>query len=215
MRNISKRLLALLMAVLMLLGVSGCSEVISGFLEEVDSQLTESYLQESSVSNKPDSSKPQSSKPQSSKPESSKPESSKPESSKPESSKPESSEQESQIQLLDKDGKYYSKEDVALYIYQYKELPCNYLTKKEAEKMGWVSSKGNLWKVTDKMVIGGDRFGNYEGLLPSKKGRTYTECDVNYNGGHRGSERIIFSNDGLIYYTGDHYNTFELLYGEE
>ena len=70
-------------------------------------------------------------------------------------------------------------------------------------------------KVTDHGVIGGDRFGNYEGQLPKKKNRKYYECDVNYDGGHRGAERLIYSSDGLIYYTGDHYETFTLLYGEE
>ena len=64
--------------------------------------------------------------------------------------------------------------------------------------------------------IGGSRFGNYEGLLPEANGRTWTECDINTLGADsRGAERIVFSNDGLIYYTGDHYKTFELLYGGE
>ncbi|MGN1069057.1 MAG: ribonuclease domain-containing protein [Candidatus Fimadaptatus sp.] len=62
------------------------------------------------------------------------------------------------------------------------------------------------------MSIGGDRFGNREGLLPDARGRQYYECDVNYDGGYRGGERIVFSSDGLIYYTCDHYNTFALLY---
>ena len=62
----------------------------------------------------------------------------------------------------------------------------------------------------------GDYFGNYEGLLPEKKGRKYTECDIDTLGAKsRGAKRIIFSNDGLIYYTDDHYESFELLYGEE
>ena len=64
------------------------------------------------------------------------------------------------------------------------------------------------------MCIGGDRFGNYEGLLPD--GHSYTECDVNtLEASSRGAERIVFSSDGLIYYTGDHYASFTLLYGEE
>ena len=65
------------------------------------------------------------------------------------------------------------------------------------------------------MSIGGDRFGNREGLLADKEGRQYYECDINYEGGFRGPERLVYSNDGLIYYTGDHYDSFELLYGEE
>ncbi len=113
------------------------------------------------------------------------------------------------------DGYYYYVEEVALYIATYGHLPSNYITKDEAQELGWVSSKGNLWKVAPGMCIGGDRFGNYEGQLPTKKGRRYTECDVNYEGGYRQTDRIIFSNDGLVYYTEDHYETFTLLYGEE
>lgn len=108
------------------------------------------------------------------------------------------------------DGYYYSKEDVALYLYTYGTLPDNFITKSEAKDLGWVSQEGNLWDVADGMCIGGDRFGNYEGILPKED--KYTECDVNYSGGHRGGERIVFSNDGDIYYTGDHYKTFEQLY---
>ena len=110
---------------------------------------------------------------------------------------------------------YYLKDDVAEYLYLYEHLPDNYITKKEAKDLGWVSSKGNLWDVAPGASIGGDRFGNREGHLPEGKNRTYYECDVNYEGGFRGSDRIIYSNDGLIYFTEDHYNTFELLYGEE
>lgn len=107
---------------------------------------------------------------------------------------------------------YTSKDEVAAYIHEFKELPPNYITKKEAQKSGWDSSKGNLWEVTDKKSIGGDVFGNYESLLPEAEGRIYYECDINYNGGYRGAERLIYSNDGLIYYTNDHYKTFQRLY---
>ena len=62
------------------------------------------------------------------------------------------------------------------------------------------------------MSIGGDRFGNREGLLPDARSRQWYECDVNYEGGYRGAERLLFSNDGLIYYSGDHYGSCELLY---
>ena len=71
-------------------------------------------------------------------------------------------------------------------------------------------------KYSPGMAIGGGRFGNYEGLLPEADGRSYTECDIDTNGASsRGAKRIVFSNDGLIYYTEDHYESFELLYGEE
>ena len=81
--------------------------------------------------------------------------------------------------------------------------------------LGWVSSEGNLGVVAPGKSIGGDYFGNYEGNLPEKEGREYHECDIDSDGGYRGAKRIVYSNDGLIYYTEDHYETFELLYGEE
>ena len=118
----------------------------------------------------------------------------------------------SPLELVEEDGIYSTPDLVAAYLHTFHKLPSNYITKDEASKLGWVSNKGNLWDVTDKMSIGGDKFGNYEGLLPKKDGRQWYECDVNYNGGYRGSERILYSNDGLIYYTDDHYESFTQLY---
>ncbi|MBR3403133.1 MAG: ribonuclease [Parasporobacterium sp.] len=120
-----------------------------------------------------------------------------------------------QKETIREDGEYYTKDDVAEYLHLYEHLPDNYITKSEAKKLGWVSNKGNLWDVAPGKCIGGDNFGNREGHLPEKKSRKYYECDVNYEGGYRQDDRIIYSNDGLIYFTEDHYNTFELLYGEE
>ena len=115
---------------------------------------------------------------------------------------------------VDEDGWYTSKEEVALYIHLYGDLPDNYVTKDEAEDAGW--SGGNVERYTGEgTAIGGSRFGNREGLLPKEQGRTYTECDIDTVGGNsRGAKRIVFSNDGLVYYTDDHYESFELLYGE-
>ena len=110
---------------------------------------------------------------------------------------------------VEEDGWYDSMEFVAVYLDTYDKLPDNYLTKKEAQALGWVSNKGNLWDVADGCSIGGDRFGNYEGLLPDKKGRKWTECDIDFEGKYRNGERIVFSNDGLIYYTDDHYESFD------
>ena len=102
---------------------------------------------------------------------------------------------------------------MALYLYTYGKLPSNFMTKKEAQSLGW--SGGGLDGYADGMCIGGDRFGNYEGLLPDADGRKWTECDIDtLHASSRGPKRIVFSNDGLIYYTGDHYESFELLYGE-
>lgn len=115
---------------------------------------------------------------------------------------------------LDEDGTYTTYEDVALYIVTYEHLPDNFMTKKEAQELGW--SGGGLDKYAYGMCIGGDRFGNKEGNLPKAKGRTYYECDIDtLHANKRGAERIVFSNDGLVYYTDDHYETFTLLYGEE
>jgi guanyl-specific ribonuclease Sa len=113
---------------------------------------------------------------------------------------------------IDESGRYSSKEEVAAYINTFDKLPSNYLKKQEAIALGWESNKGNLWEVTDEMSIGGDYFGNREKLLPIKDSRKWFECDINYEGGYRNSERILFSNDGLIFYTDDHYKTFTQLY---
>ena len=106
---------------------------------------------------------------------------------------------------------YTTKEDVALYIHTYGCLPDNFITKNEARKLGWEG--GSLEPYAPGKCIGGDRFGNYEGLLPED--RDYRECDIDTLGAKsRGAKRIVFSDDGLIYYTEDHYESFELLYGE-
>lgn len=112
---------------------------------------------------------------------------------------------------IDKNGTYTSKDDVALYIHTYGRLPKNFMTKKEAKKLGWEG--GSLEKYAKGMCIGGDYFGNYEGILPDGN---YHECDIDTLGKKsRGAKRIIYSDDGRIYYTDDHYESFELLYGEE
>ena len=100
---------------------------------------------------------------------------------------------------IQEDGWYSTKEEVAEYLEAYGHLPENYITKKEAQALGWDNAKGNLWDVAEGKSIGGDRFGNREGLLPNAHGRTWYECDIDYQGGYRGKERLVFSDDGLIY----------------
>lgn len=112
---------------------------------------------------------------------------------------------------ISEDGAYTDKEHVAAYINEFAKLPHNYITKNEAKKLGW-QTKGTLDKVAPGKSIGGDRFGNYEGLLPAKNGRSWKECDIDYVKGGRNGKRLVFSNDGLIYYTGDHYKSFTRLY---
>jgi len=116
--------------------------------------------------------------------------------------------------LIDEDGWYYSAEDVGLYLYTYGCLPDNFITKSEAQALGW--NGGSVEKYAEGCAIGGDKFGNREGLLPKADGRQYYECDIDTDGADsRGAKRIVYSNDGLIYYTDDHYESFTLLYGEE
>lgn len=111
---------------------------------------------------------------------------------------------------LDRDGYYYDVESVALYIHEFGELPPNYITKDEARKLGWEGGTPEQFRKGS--AIGGDYFGNYEGQLPKANGRKWTECDIDTNGRNsRGAKRLIFSNDGLFYYTDDHYESFTQL----
>ena len=115
---------------------------------------------------------------------------------------------------IDENGSYDDKDNVSLYIHTYGKLPPNYISKEEAEDLGWEG--GSVEKYAPGKCIGGSKFGNYEGLLPKADGRQYYECDIGTLGeSSRGAKRIVYSNDGLIYYTDDHYESFELLYGEE
>ena len=124
---------------------------------------------------------------------------------------PEEEPEESPEASVTEDGEYTSKEEVAEYIHLFGHLPSNFITKKEAKALGWEGGD-SLGKLAPGKSIGGDRFGNYEGQLPDEKGRKYTECDIDYKGKKRNAKRIVFSNDGLIFYTDDHYKTFEQLY---
>lgn len=115
---------------------------------------------------------------------------------------------------LDENGSYDSTQDVALYIQLYGELPDNFITKDEARDLGWEG--GSVEAYAPGKCIGGDSFGNREGLLPKANGRTWTECDIDTLGeDSRGAKRLVFSNDGLIYYTDDHYESFERVYPGE
>lgn len=107
------------------------------------------------------------------------------------------------------DGHYTDVQNVADFIEAFDQLPDNYLTKEEAYDLGWEPEKGNLDQVAPGMSIGGDFFGNFENKLPDSPSRSYFEADINYQGGYRGPERLVFSDDGLYFYTKDHYETFE------
>lgn len=113
---------------------------------------------------------------------------------------------------VSEDDTYTDKDHVALYLHLYQKLPANYISKTRAKKAGWDAEKGNLWDVCPGKSIGGGAFYNDDGLLPEKSGRTWKECDIDYAGGYRGAKRICYSNDGLIFYTDDHYQSFTRLY---
>ena len=223
-----RKILSLMLTLLLLFGIVGCknnqkpqnesssttfssesfsktsSTTSSSEIGSTTSSSTASTAESSSTSSSPTASSAESSSTSSS-----------PTASSTESSSTSSSaESSAESAVIDENGSYTSKDDVALYIHVYGHLPSNFITKKEAEKLGW--SGGSLESYAPEKCIGGDRFGNYEGLLPKKTGRSYTECDIDTLGKKsRGAKRIVFSNDGLIYYTDDHYASFELLYGEE
>lgn len=112
---------------------------------------------------------------------------------------------------VEEDGTYTDKDHVALYLHTYGHLPDNYITKRDAKKLGW-PGHGSLEEYLPGMSIGGSRFGNYEGQLPEEWDREYFECDIDYDGGKRNAKRIVYSDDGLIFYTDDHYQTFTQLY---
>ncbi|MCI8423071.1 MAG: hypothetical protein HFF50_06025 [Lawsonibacter sp.] len=115
---------------------------------------------------------------------------------------------------LDQDGFYYDLEHVVLYLDAYGDLPSNYITKAEARELGW--SGGSVEQYREGAAIGGDSFGNREGILPRESGRKYTECDLNTNGqSSRGAERLVFSNDGLYFHTQDHYESFQQVWVED
>ena len=101
---------------------------------------------------------------------------------------------------------------IADFLFEHGELPDNFITKNEAQALGWDSSRNYVSDVAPGKSIGGDRFGNYEKRLPEVKGRKYYEADCYYTGGKRGAERIIYSSDGHVWYTEDHYTTFTELF---
>lgn len=203
-----KKLISLLLSAFMLFGLCGCSidtseleeAVISGVISGLEDYVAEEY---------PDRSESTDTQAEEAVP----PETEITTAETTTASEAETTTAESEP-AIDENGVYTTKDDVALYIYTYGRLPDNFITKKEAQSLGWEG--GSLEPYAPGMCIGGSYFGNYEGLLPEKDGREYTECDIDTLGAKsRGAKRIVFSNDGLIYYTDDHYESFELLYGEE
>ncbi|AMD16612.1 ribonuclease [Methanobrevibacter sp. YE315] len=105
------------------------------------------------------------------------------------------------------DGQYCTVNEVSAYIKQFHKLPSNYITKKEAQNLGWHG--GPLKKYAPGKSIGGDVFTNRQHALPGSESK-YIECDINANGTSRGAERIVYNTgDFKVYYTSDHYKTFK------
>lgn len=209
-----KKLLCLLLAALMMFTLTACAQKPESSFPSSDTSEAVSEISEPAdeITSQPEEITSQPNAPPAGESEDtnvSTSEQTKPETpaSEPESTSP-------SLPEIDENGSYTSKDDVALYIHTFGHLPQNFITKKEAQNLGW--SGGALEPYAPGKCIGGSHFGNYEGLLPEKDGRSYTECDIDTLGkDSRGAKRIVFSNDGLIYYTDDHYESFTLLYGEE
>ena len=219
----TKRISAFLLALIWVLALCACGAPEAAATPAPDTQPPAAAMREPSVS--PETAPPETQTPEETEGPSAPSEtrspateteepSAPPETVPPETRTPAPAATEPSAPSVSEDGWYSSKEEVALYLHLYGHLPDNYVTKQEAEALGWTG--GSVERYTGEgTAIGGSRFGNYEGLLPKAKGRTYTECDIGTVGSSsRGAKRLVFSNDGLIYYTEDHYQSFELLYGE-
>lgn len=117
-------------------------------------------------------------------------------------------------ELVEEDGYYYDLEHVVAYLETYHHLPDNYITKNEAKDLGWEG--GSVEDYLEDAAIGGDHFGNYEGVLPDAGKNAYRECDIDTHGyKNRGSRRLIYTEDGEYYYSKDHYETFRQVIPEE
>ena len=105
-------------------------------------------------------------------------------------------------------GEYTSMEEVALYIHTYGTVPPNFVSKTKARNAGWEASEGNLWDVLPGRSIGGGGWHNDEEVMPGEYYDQWYECDINYEGGYRGAERLVYSDNGMIFYTPDHYESY-------
>ncbi len=132
----------------------------------------------------------------------------KPDERKPDGSKP-------SADLPAEEETCYDLEGVVLYLDRYGKLPGNYISKNEARALGWEG--GTVEDVLPGAAIGGDTFGNREGILPKDQKGRYYECDIDTKGKkNRGAKRLIYTKDGTYYYTDDHYESFrKVVIGED
>jgi hypothetical protein len=117
-------------------------------------------------------------------------------------------------EAVEESGEYTTKDSVAAYLCKFDKLPSNYVGKNEGKDL-YESSTGNTFSrwnfnpwTTIGVMIGGDSFSNTEEILPEG---SYSEADVDYSGSNRGTKRLIYQSGCIIYYTADHYETFDLL----
>jgi hypothetical protein len=226
-----KKILSVLLALVLVFSLTACvplQHILQNLPESLETlpELTDPFFTDTNDPtddetdssaddfNRPEQTHPEITEPTQTDPKPTEPKPTEPKPTEPKPTEPKPTEPKPTEPALDPDGSYTTKEDVALYIHLYGKLPSNFITKNQARNLGW--SGGSLERYAPGKCIGGDRFGNREGLLPKASGRTYTECDIDTLGkSSRGANRIVFSNDGLIFYTDDHYESFTLLYGEE
>lgn len=206
-----KRILSLLLALIMLLSLTGCAEVVSQLpVEDIAEAALEAVLSDDeesggvaavtviSGSDEEAEEAPEAEEV--------------PETEEEPQQMPDEAPAETEADI-DQEGYYYDLENVVLYLDTYGCLPGNYITKNEARDLGW--SGGSVENYLEGAAIGGDSFGNREGLLPKADGRKYTECDLDTLGqSSRGAHRLLFSNDGLYFYTQDHYESFTQVFVE-
>lgn len=203
-----KRILALLLALVMLLALTACGaeeiQQAADIIAEVAEAVQEATDDSTSTASGPEEASAPESQPAEEASETEEAGETAQEAVEPEEA---AATEEASLPAVEEDGRYYDVEHVVTYLMTYGKLPSNYITKKQAENLGWQG--GSVQKYQEGAAIGGNRFGNYEGLLPTDGGVTYTECDIDTDGASsRGAKRVIFSSDGHYYYTEDHYESF-------
>ena len=124
-------------------------------------------------------------------------------------------------EAVDESGLYTTKDSVAAYLCKFDKLPANYVGKSEGKKL-YESKTGNTfdkWNfnpwTTIGVMIGGDNFDNLapnpENFHETLPEGSYREADVDYSGANRGTKRLVYQSDCVIYYTADHYENFTKL----
>ncbi len=93
------------------------------------------------------------------------------------------------------------------WLRHYGQLPDNYHSESDLRALGWKQGDSPVKFAPEKMVTRGE-YENMNGHLPDAPGRVWYEADINYYSGKRNGHRILWSNDGLLFVTYDHYRTF-------